>query len=245
MILQALGLSVPQYGHISLILGMDGSPLSKRNGSRSIGELREMGYLSLAVVNHLARLGHYYESNALMSLQELAEHFKEHALAKSPARYDESQLKYWQKLVVEKLSDEECWAWAGEAKQLVPADKQAFFLQAVKPNVLFPQDVKYWAEIFFGQSDKISSEHLSALQQAGKSYFQAAKEVLMETGLQSKAFFNVLKTKLNINGKALYMPVRIALTGQEHGPEMEAIFQLLGVEKIQERFSLALLHAGK
>ena len=68
LILKALNLPAPQYGHISLIVGPDGSPLSKRHGSQSVQDLRESGYLNIALNNYLARLGHYYEDNRFISL---------------------------------------------------------------------------------------------------------------------------------------------------------------------------------
>jgi glutamyl/glutaminyl-tRNA synthetase len=76
---------------------MDGSKLSKRNGSRSVAELRETGYLPLAVINYLARLGHYYQANKLMNYNELAEHFAAENLSHSAAHFDEQQLLHWQK----------------------------------------------------------------------------------------------------------------------------------------------------
>ena len=76
LILQSLGLPVPTYAHISLILGPDASPLSKRHGSRSIQALRETGYLPMAITNYLARLGHYYPNENFMTLVELAAQFK-------------------------------------------------------------------------------------------------------------------------------------------------------------------------
>lgn len=243
MILQALDLRVPQYGHIALILGADGAPLSKRNGSRSIRDLQEIGYLPLAIVNHLARLGHYYENNALMTLKELSEQFKEHALSKSPARYDEAQLTHWQKLAIEQLDEEAFWQWAGnEVKAIIPKEKRALFVKTVKPNVLFPQDIHYWANLFFSAHYEIPADKLDFIVQAGKIYYKEAQEVAKKTGLNAKLFFNDLKGALNVNGKALYMPVRLALTGSEHGPEMDAIFQLLGEEKVIERFKKAESH---
>ena len=71
----ALGLAVPEYAHIALVVGGDGAPLSKRSGSRSVQELREQGFLPLAVNNYLARLGHTYESNAFLDLTGLAAAF--------------------------------------------------------------------------------------------------------------------------------------------------------------------------
>src|SRR5581483_4936995 len=88
MILQALKLNAPQYGHFAMINGTDGTPLSKRNGSEAVRELREQGYHPLAVANYLARLGHYYASNEYMTLEQLAELFALEHISTSPARHD-------------------------------------------------------------------------------------------------------------------------------------------------------------
>jgi len=71
LLLQALGLPVPDYAHIALVVGADGAPLSKRTGSRSVQELREAGFLPTAIHNYLARLGHTYEDNGFMALDKL------------------------------------------------------------------------------------------------------------------------------------------------------------------------------
>ena len=139
MILQALNLSKPHYAHISLILGSDGAPLSKRNGSRSIKELRELGYLSSAVTNYLARLGHYYEDNSFMNLSQLGRLFQDKSLSKSPARYDESQLIYWQKLAVQNLEEAGFWNWLGkEIQQQVPTNLQTDFFHGMQTNIVLP-----------------------------------------------------------------------------------------------------------
>lgn len=88
MILAALNLPIPQYAHISLILGDDGAPLSKRNGSRSLNQLREEGYFPVALLNMLARLGHHYDSDDIMDFRTLKARFDLSHLGKSPARFD-------------------------------------------------------------------------------------------------------------------------------------------------------------
>src|SRR3990167_7034335 len=89
MMLEALHLPVPHYAHISLIIGGDGAPLSKRTGSRSVQELRAEGFHPIAIDNYLARLGHHYEEETkLMSLDELAATFKIESLGSAPARFD-------------------------------------------------------------------------------------------------------------------------------------------------------------
>src|SRR5690606_16433652 len=83
LILQALDLTPPQYGHLSLIMGNDGTPLSKRNGSHSLQDLRRTGFLPIAVVNYLARLGHVYtDHNELMNFADCAQYFDVHHLVK-------------------------------------------------------------------------------------------------------------------------------------------------------------------
>lgn len=108
LILQALKLPIPMYAHISLILEPDGNnPLSKRNGSLKIKELRDSGYLSLAITNYLARLGHYYASDRLLSLAELVKGFNMKLLSKAPARFNIQQLDYWQKKTVNQLTNDD------------------------------------------------------------------------------------------------------------------------------------------
>ena len=75
MLLEALGLGAPSYGHLSLIVGDDGTPLSKRHGSFSLEQLQEKGYLASAIVNYLSRLGHTCDAQGLLSFEELAGHF--------------------------------------------------------------------------------------------------------------------------------------------------------------------------
>jgi len=103
MILEALKMSSPQYGHLSLIMGDDGSKLSKRHGSFSLHDLREEGYLPIAVMNYLARLSHTYEEQRLLGVEELASAFNIEKISRAPARFDKNQLLHWQKEAVLKL----------------------------------------------------------------------------------------------------------------------------------------------
>lgn len=237
-ILRALGLREPQYGHISLITGSDGAPLSKRNGSRSIQDLRELGYLPLAVVNYLARLGHYYESNELMTFAQLAEYFSVDSLSKSSAGYDEQQLKYFQKLAVMKLDAHEFIQWMGSEKlQHVSDDQKEQFVALIQPNVLFPSDSNQWADIVFHRQFIWDEEKKSTVAAAGKDYWQHAHQLASDDHQQ---FFSDLKQVTGLKGKQLFMPIRLALTGELHGPEMGPLFQLLGKQEIALRFEWAM-----
>jgi len=241
MILQALGLDIPRYGHISLIRGLDGGKLSKRHGSSSIQDMRENGILPRTLVNYLARLGHYYEDNDFMTFDELAAKFSVDHLSKSPAKFDEVQLMHWQKLAVGQLSFDEAWIWMGEqVHRVVPEDKKAVFLEAVIPNVMMPDDAFYWAHAIFIDISPFTEEQMAVLREAGKKFFEEALKLLAKTGIDSKAMCEGLKTNLDVKGKNLFMPLRVALTGEMHGPELVHIFELLGTDKLEQRLSYAL-----
>ncbi len=230
LILEALGLPIANYGHIPMILGPDGSPLSKRHGSRSLVALREEGYLPLGINNYLARLGHFYGHDQLLSLEGLGQEFKIECLNTSPAKYNEEQLNYWQKKLVDQLTDQEVWQWlGGEIKSMVPGDLQPLFWETVKPNVLFPNDAKNWALIFFTPFE---------IQQpitTHKEYFGEALQAFLQHGPQAAKIFEHLKQRLALKGKELYMPLREALTGASHGPEMAKIMTLLEPAEIKSR----------
>ena len=89
LVLEALGLRAPTYGHLSLLVGADGSPLSKRHGATSVREFRERGYLPSALVNHLFRLGHSSGENGVLPLDAMAKHFTVKHLGRAPARFEE------------------------------------------------------------------------------------------------------------------------------------------------------------
>ena len=114
MILEALDLTVPSYCHISLITGSDGAPLSKRHGSKSLQELRQEGYLPLALMNYMARLGHHYHDESLLNLDQLAQQFTLEGLSSSPARFDLKQMQYWQHPTVLQSSDDLILQWMGD-----------------------------------------------------------------------------------------------------------------------------------
>ena len=96
LLLEALGLRLPRYGHVSLLLGADGTPLSKRHGATSVRALREAGYAPLAVCNQLFRLGHSTPHNELLSLEAMAQAFDRKHLQRSAAHFEETQLRHWQ-----------------------------------------------------------------------------------------------------------------------------------------------------
>lgn len=245
LILNSLNLPVPTYGHISLIVGPDGSPLSKRHGSKSVQELRKDGFFAEAINNYLARLGHYYEDDVYMSFDELAEKFSLDNLGRAPARFDYQQLLRWQQEVINRKPNDELWLWLFEStRELIPEARREEFIATIRPNILFPQDAQKYAELFFANNFStmvFDQEHKEILQQAGTEYFETAIAIINSQGQDFKVVSKELGQRLNIKGKALFQPLRVAITGELHGPEMVAIFKLLSSDEIIARLRSAQL----
>lgn len=231
MILRALDLPVPQYAHTALILGDDGAPLSKRNGSRSIQELRESGFFPLAIVNLMARLGHHYDSDALMDFNRLKAGFQLASLGRSPARFDITHLHHWQSLVLRQVSDKDLDAWLShETRLLVPSDAWPAFRDLVRSNCEFPQDARIWAQILF------TDEPLApGAIEADEAYFRAALAAHDQHPTDYAGFIASLKSTSGAKGKALFMPLRMALTGRHDGPELAQLYLLLPSARLKHR----------
>lgn len=236
LILQALDMRVPRYGHISMIVGDDGAPLSKRHGSRSVREMRAEGYLPEAVVNYLARLGHSYEHDAYMSLDELARQFETTRLGRSPARYDDTQLLRWQQEAVQRADTESLRSWLSDALAgIAPEAQMDEFINAIRGNISLPKDARQWGEVVFGDTLLMDEACQCAVNEAGVEFFQHALVALDAQGVNFKAFAEDLKQRSGAKGKGLFMPLRAALTGNLGGPEMGVILPLLGMARARAR----------
>ncbi len=245
LILQALDLPIPQYVHMSLIVGDDGSPLSKRHGSFNIGDLQKEGYLPGAIVNYLAHLGHHYQEEGYQSLDELAKGFRLASLGQAPARFDKKQLAFYQKAALLELADKDLWNWLGESVHaVVPPEKQAIFVAAVRPNLMLPQEGLSWAKAFFGEHVIYEQAARDAAHEAGLAFYQAAfssiSDVASDEAISHEALLTLIKEATSCKGKALFAPLRAGLTGTLHGPGFADIFQLMGIEKIRQRFEQAI-----
>ncbi len=190
----------------------------------------------MALVNYLARLGHYYGHDTFLSLDELSVQFKIESLAKSPAKFNEQQLLFWQAQAVMQLSNDVFWQWVdASTRALVPDHQKNEFISIIKPIVQFPHDVNRWAEIFFGELPEFSEEQQTIIHAAGKDYFSQALTALEQVGADPEKITHHLKEKCGVKGKALFMPLRMILTGQQHGPDFAAIFSLMHVQTIKRR----------
>ncbi|MEZ5583846.1 MAG: glutamate--tRNA ligase [Candidatus Competibacteraceae bacterium] len=241
LLLEALDLPAPRYGHIALLVGADGSPLSKRHGSRSLQQLRAAGYLPEALTNYLARLGHTYTEDGWMDADELAAAFNLERLNRAPARYDEAQLLHWQTEAVNRIDAAALWEWMGQpVHQGVPETARSEFVAAVRPNIQFPAEAQDWAQRLFGTLLPLSVEAQAVIAAAPAGFFVNALAAYEEHGAAYEGLVGELKRRSGVKGKALFMPLRAALTGLTHGPELARLLALIPAELVRQR----LRHPG-
>lgn len=241
MLLSALKLPAPRYGHFPLVKDADGGPLSKRLGSLGLHRLREQGWLPEAIANYLARLGHSFAEEKFRTLDELAADFDVNRFGRAPAKYDPEQLRHWQKEAVHRLSDEALQEWlmdhVAALNELEPARRRAFTL-TVRDNVVLPADASRYAERLLGDALKAEAESLAVIQSAGAAFFRAATEHV-DGAEDFNAFSKSVGAGTGRKGRDLFMPLRAALTGETHGPEMARIWELLGKHNIRARLARA------
>lgn len=240
MLLEALGLRVPRYGHFPLVKDSDGGPLSKRLGSLGLADLRAQGYLPLAIANYLARLGHSFAEERFRDMRELAEDFDAARFGRAPAKYDAAQLLHWQKEAVGRLSDEAFDEWLAEHLQAyagIAPERRCEFVAAIRDNVVLPQDAAAWMNALLEDALDLEA-HRDELRAAGVSFFDAAREAVA-TAEDFSAFARAVAAATGAKGKALYLPLRLAFSGMPHGPEMARLWQLLGKERIERRLARA------
>jgi nondiscriminating glutamyl-tRNA synthetase len=228
LILQALGLPVPSYGHVSLILGPDGAPLSKRHGATSVRAYRQSGYRPEALRNHLFRLGHSSGEHGLLDLEAMARAFDPTHLGRASAHFDAQQLKAWQKEAAHGLSPAEARAWLAPVLPAELSESAASaFITAVLPNVVLPEDAQPWAAIVFGPPPALEREGEEVIAKAGNRFFAAAAQAAEQSGNDLQAIAAAARAATGRKGAELYMPLRFALTGRSHGPELAPLLKAM------------------
>lgn len=239
LLLRALGLREPGYGHLALIVGEDGAPLSKRHGATSLEELRERGYLAAALNNYLARLGHSYADDSLLDMGGLAAGFDPARLGRAAARFDLAQLDHWQRLALAGADESQLLQWAGTACDGVPPQARSAFLAAIRDNVEFPEDVRLWAQALFADSPTLDAQAEEVLRAAPAALFEVALEALAAHAGDFRGWAKAVGARAGVKGRELFMPLRAALTGQTHGPEMARMFPLMDTARIRARLQAA------
>jgi len=250
LLYEALGFSVPEFGHVPMILGADKTRLSKRHGATSVMAYRDMGYLPEALVNYLVRLGWAHGDQEIFSLQEMIEHFSLGAVGKSAAVFNTEKLlwlnqhyikdassarlaeevkPFWEKMGIDAsdrgLAESVVRDFQGRSKTLVEmAEAGAFY---------FRDEVAYDPASASQYLTKETAEDLRAVL-SGLSGLGAFTKETLEAALRDVA------EKRGKKFKAIAQPIRVALTGRTVSPGLDDVMITLGKERTMRRISRAI-----
>ncbi|HTN98106.1 MAG TPA: glutamate--tRNA ligase [Nordella sp.] len=224
-IFEALGGKVPHFAHHSLLTGADGQGLSKRLGSLAIASLREEGLEAMAVVSHAALLGTSDSIHPCIDYRELIDGFDLSKLSRAPARFDDNELRGLNARLLHMLP------YAAVKSRLEQGD-EAFWL-AVRGNLTRLSDVRDWWTVVAGDiTPQIAPEERDFIKTAARLLPPAPW-----TAATWKVWTDAVKAETGRKGKALFMPLRLALTGRDHGPELALLLPLIGRERAAERLA--------
>lgn len=227
-IFEALGAKAPQFAHTTLLVGADGEGLSKRLGSMSIMELRDGGYEPLAIVSHLARIGTSDPLEPGESIEALAAAFTFGKMARHPGRYDPADLSRLNSAVLHAMDYVEARPRLAE----LGADLGEAFWLAVRANLGLFSGVATWARVVNGAIEPLIADEDRATVAAARDLLPA-----MLDGDSWGAWTTAVKEATGARGRGLFMPLRRALTGLDHGPEMAPLLPLIGRDKAARRLA--------
>jgi len=224
-IMQALGHDHPSFAHHSLLTGPQGEALSKRLGTLALRDLREQGIEPFALLSLMARLGSSDPIELRTDMADLIEGYDIERFGAAPTKFDQQDLfpltgRYLQTLTVKDVSDT-------IADLGVPEGLAAQFWAVTRENIETLKDLDAWWHLFRDGADPVIEED-------DKTFIAEAMAMLPEMPFDDTTWSTwtaAVKEKTGRKGRGLFRPLRLALTGQEHGPEMAAVMPLLQVIK--------------
>lgn len=261
LLYEALDFPLPYFAHISLILGKDRSKMSKRHGATSVVQYKEKGYLPETVVNFLALLGWSPGGEEeIFSMNELIERFSLERVAKNPAVFDMDKLSWLNGVYIRQAPVDKV------AELVLPYLQKAGFVSvnptqdenkwtqmvavALQEHLSTADEVVAHLDTMVGEKVEIENEEAKAMLKeetypAVINVFQKKIGELSElTPENIKPLLKAITKELKLGGKQVYMPIRIALTGKMHGPDLFYIIPIMGKALIAERIKKTALDAG-
>jgi glutamyl-tRNA synthetase len=221
----ALGAAPPRLAHFGLLTSVEGE-LSKRLGSAGVKALREAGIEPIAVVAMLARLGTADAVEPVASLAPLLERHDLARLGNAHPRFDPAELQHLNARIVHQLSFE-------AVCDRLPAGMDAAAWEAIRPNLTTVAEAADWWRVVEGPVEAATAPDDAA-------YLAEARDTLAGLPWQGDvwhALVDALKARTGRKGKPLFLPLRLALTGRGHGPEMATLLPLIGRDRALERLA--------
>ncbi|OQX84054.1 MAG: glutamate--tRNA ligase [Candidatus Latescibacteria bacterium 4484_7] len=249
MIYDALGLEMPRFAHIPLILAKDRSKLSKRHGAPNIKDFRLRGYPPEAVANYLAFLGWSPKSEKeILSIGEMVEEFSLDRVSQSPSIFDETKLNWVSAQHIKRGGVERYFE---EAKRFFPEEmKEAYSHEALirvfevlSENLHSLSRIPEEAAPFMPGVPKIEADKLHWLEGREdllRSFIDEFSQLDRFNRQNLKGALKKVSKGTGAKGKDLYMPLRVAVTGSEHGPDILSILEVKGRERVVSLLENAL-----
>ncbi len=220
-IFNALGATAPVFAHFSLLQGAEGQGLSKRDGSLAIEDFRNEGIEPMAIISLLGRLGTSMSVEAFGDAKPLIDGFDFGAFGKKPAKFNAKEMAQLSARIVRSMTYD-------DVKDRLGGVSEAFFL-AVQPNIEKISDVADWWAIVEGPVSPVIEN---------ADFIAKAKELFPAGELDGESWgiwTSAVKEATGAKGRDLFMPLRLVLTGQSHGPEMASLLPLVGRDKALAR----------
>lgn len=221
----ALGASPPRFAHEALLVGAEGK-LSKRLGSLGCEAFREAGLEPQALLALLARLGTSQPVDPVVDWQALVAGFDLATFGRAPARFNDAELARVNAAIVHQLP------FAAVAHRLPHGMGEAAW-EAIRPNLEVVADTADWWQVVTGP---VTVPDLPA---EDRAFVAAAAQALVWGEDPWAALTAALKESTGRKGKTLFLPLRLALTGREHGPDMRALLPLIGEQQARSRLLAA------
>mgnify|MGYP001247234199 CR=1 FL=1 len=261
LLYKALGFPVPRFAHASLILNKDRQKMSKRDESiiQFVDQYQKLGYLPEALVNYFALLGwappEPRAEDEIFSLEELIELFSLERLSKAPAVFDPEKLKWMNNHYIKQADPERivnlCLPFLEEAGLVARKRSQEQDEWVRRLIGLYQEQLHYGAEIvelsrlFFQDDLNYNDEGKAILSEAHvRDVLETFREQLRQQEDVNpdilKQVFKATQKQTGQKGKKLFMPVRVALTGSVHGPDLRETLTLIGRDKIERRLARVL-----
>ncbi|MCL6634825.1 MAG: glutamate--tRNA ligase [Peptococcaceae bacterium] len=257
LLYDAFGWTAPEFAHVSLILGKDRSKMSKRHGATAIEQYREKGYLPEALVNFLALLGWSPGGEQeVFSLEELKAQFSLDKVARSPAVFDLDKLNwlnghYIRQTSLDRLVDLAVpfLEKAGYVRAPLPPEKYEWLkavVASVQKYLTCMEEVAVYAKTYFEDRVEIRDGEAREVMAGGQVFavLSALKEKVAAGGPLTEAgarqALKEVGRELRVKGQQIFMPVRVALTGSTHGPDLNQVMAILGRDRVIKRLAEAL-----
>ena len=258
LVYQALGWTTPEFAHVSLILGTDRSKMSKRHGATAVEQYQELGYLPEALDNFLALLGWSPGGEEeILGIDELIGQFSLERVAKSPAVFDLDKLNwlnghYIRQSSLDRITDLSIpyLEKAGYITTPLSEEKRVWvrsIVEAVREYLTCLSEITQHVDCFFSEQVNIEEqEALNIMAEAQTAAVLSAMKKKIKAGTgeltppEAKTLLKTVSKETGYKGKQVFMPVRVAITGSTHGPDLDRVMAILGRQVLEQRLSKAL-----